>query len=204
MGSDCMNAPTLSIVIPTAGRPTLRRTLDSIAPQILPGDEVIVCGDTHDGPLRVTEEIVADYPFVRYIELDAGGHDWGHAQINAALDLASGDYVLGQDDDDVFTPDAFACIRDRALAYPGQPLMTQFQSYWGFVYWHTPGLIAQGHVGGHCLVVPNQPGMVGRFTARYEGDFDWIVDTLERWQAQGIAPVWVDHICTVQRPGEGE
>ena len=40
----------LSIVVPTVSRPTLKRTLDSIAPQLHEGeegDEVIVIGDGH-------------------------------------------------------------------------------------------------------------------------------------------------------------
>lgn len=199
-----MNTPTLSIVIPTAGRPTLRRTLDSMAPQMLPGDECVVVGDVLDGPLRVTEEIVKDYPWCRYLEYAGATHTFGHDQLNQGLACVTGDLVLCQDDDDCYTDSAFACVREHALAYPGRPLMTRFVSYWGMVYWHTPGLVAQGHIGGHCLVVPNRPQMVGRYTTRYEGDFDYVKSTLDLWQAQGITPVWVDYVCSVQRPGEGE
>jgi hypothetical protein len=197
---------TLSLIIPTAGRPSLRRTLESAAPQILPWDECIVVGDTHDGPLHETELICRDYGWVRYIAHDAGGHHWGHPQFEAGQAAARNGWIVGQDDDDVWTPGAFAAIRE-AIAhaeYP-RPLLFRFRSQLGgFVFWHTPGRdwIRQGHIGGHCLVQPNLPGKVGqravKGTYRYESDFDWIADTLARWAP--VEPLWCDYIIAIQRP----
>lgn len=204
-----MGTPTLSLIIPTAGRPSLRRTLESAAPQVLPGDECIVVGDTLDGPLPQTEAICRDYPWVRYIEHAHDAHRWGHPQFDAGQAAAIGDWLIGQDDDDVWTPDAFAAIR-AAIAhaeYP-RPLLFRFRSYFGgFVFWHTAGpeWIRQGHIGGHCLVQPGRAhGKVGQRavngTYRYESDFDWITSTLANWAP--IEPLWCDHVIAEQRPQE--
>lgn len=198
-----MNAPTLSIVIPTAQGPraNIARLLDSIAPQLLPDDQVLVIGDTRERELVETEAIVATHPAgATYVPYTDGAMTYGHSQINHGLTLATGDYVLANDDDDLYTPTAFACIRAKAVAYPDRVLLCQFLSHWGQVFWHTPGLIAQGHIGGHCLVTPNRPGKVGQMGPHYEGDYTWIVDTLSRWETP---PVWVQHVIAVARP-EGE
>lgn len=192
--------PTFGIVIPTAGRATLRRTLDSMARQMGAGDRCLVVGDTLDGPLPQTEAIVADYPWCRYLAHAGARHTWGHEQINVGLPLVGGDWVFCQDDDDIFTDDAFAAIRAAiaVLAHPC-PLLFRFRSrFGGQVYWDHAGVIAEGHIGGHCLVTPNLPGLVGLRTHRYQGDYDWIVDTIARWQP--IAPQFVDAIIALARP----
>jgi glycosyltransferase involved in cell wall biosynthesis len=199
--------PTLSFVVPTAGRPSLRRTLESAAPQILPGDEVVVVGDTCDGPLPRTEAICRDFPFARYLEHAGEDHWWGHPQFEAGQAAARGDWLGAQDDDDIWTPGAFAAMR-AAIAHCGaepRPLLFRFRSYWGgAVFWHTPGpeWVRRGHIGGHCLVTPNLPGKLGdrhvRGIYRYEADFDWIADTLRKWAP--VQPLWCDTIIAEQRP----
>lgn len=202
--------PTLGIVIPSAGRATLRRTLDSMAPQMGAGDRCLVVGDTLDGPLPQTEAIVADFPWCRYLAHAGARHTWGHEQINVGLPLVGGDWVLCQDDDDVFTPDAFAAIRAAiaALDVP-RPLLFRFRSYHGGrVYWDAHareswarrGELPEGHIGGHCLVMPNVPGLVGVRGHHYQGDHSWIVDTLRRWHP--LQPVWSEHIIAEARPKE--
>ena len=202
-----MSTPTLSAIVPTAGRASLRRTLESAAPQMLPGDEVIVVGDTTDGPLPETEAICRDFPFVRYVECPSGEHNWGHEQTDHGLTIARGDWLLCNDDDDIWTPGAFEAIRG-AIAYAKvpRPLLFRFKSHYGdgFVFWHTPSpeWIRPGHIGGHCLVQPNAPGKVGmrlkHGTYRYESDFDQIANTLALWRP--VEPLWCDFIIAEARP----
>jgi Glycosyl transferase family 2 len=203
-----MKTPTLGIFIPTHGRPELRRAIESAVPQMLPGDDLLIVGDTRDGPLPQTEAIVAEYgPQVRYLPYTDGQMSWGHAQAAYGIANLQTDWIFGNDDDDAFTPDAFAAIRE-AIAYAEypRPLLFRFRSYigGGFVFWHTPGMewVRQGHIGGHCLVQPgHKHGKVGAYgSARYEGDFDWIVDTLQKWAP--IEPLWCDHVISIQRPQE--
>lgn len=203
--------PLLSVIIPTPGkgRP-LARCLASIAPQVRTGDEVLVVGDTHGAPdgLPEVERCVKQFAketgqrFV-YVAHDAGYHGWGHPQINAGIELAQGDYLLFQDDDDVHTPGAFDVIRATAAALvEPRPLLFRFTSYAGITYWHTRGMLAQDHVGGHCIVAPNLPERLGRWSDRYAGDWDFIRSTLDKWPNGDDDAVWCDQVIAVARPGE--
>jgi protein-L-isoaspartate O-methyltransferase len=77
-----------SIVIATAGRDSIGKTLASITPQLLSGDEVI-------------------------IERDNTG-DVGATPRTRGMLAATGDYLF-MDDDDVYTPNALAAVR-KAIA----------------------------------------------------------------------------------------
>jgi hypothetical protein len=79
-------------------------------------------------------------------------------------------------------------------------MLFRFKSYHGPCYWLAPGLLGQGFIGGHCIVTPNLPSLLGEWGARYEGDWDFIESTLQKWAAVGIAPVWVNLLIAIARP----
>jgi glycosyltransferase involved in cell wall biosynthesis len=194
--------PSISVLIPTAGRATLERALHSVVPQLGSEDEVIVVGDIHDGRLPGTEGVVRRFgPQVRYLPHDAGHHCFGHCQLNAAIETARGDYIHCNDDDDIYTPDAFSTFRraTRRLDEP-RPLLFRFRSYYGPVFWDTEGVIRENHIGGHCLLMPNLPGRTGRFTCRYQGDYDWIRSTLDLWPNKEGDALWEPSIIALARP----
>lgn len=226
-----LNRPVFTIVIPThrPDRP-IARTLRSIARQeTRQGDLVLVVGDIHSMDLPDVAEIVRgfdnetlrgyqtgniDGARYRYLPYDGQVHDWGHSQLNHGIASAPfGSWIMCQDDDDVYLPGAFRAIRGTIEQYAVDailsPLMFRFLAPWREetgrtrqVIWKTPELI-QDNVGGHCLVVPNRPGMVGKYTSRYAGDYDWIVDTLKRWETIGQPARWVDQVITCCRPDTG-
>jgi glycosyltransferase involved in cell wall biosynthesis len=199
--------PTICAIIPTPGhgRP-LDRCLASIAPQLQTGDQVIVVGDTHDCPegLPDVERLVAELgPQFRYVPLDAGYHGWGHPQINLGIALAKADYVTFNDDDDVYTPDAFELIRQHAAALTEpKPLLFRFTAQWGMTYWirGEQQKIAQDLIGGHCAVFPNVKERLGLWSDRYQGDFDFIRSTLDLWPNGDADAVWVDAVIAIARP----
>lgn len=204
-----MDYPTLSLIVPTQGRPTLERTLTSARDQMLDGDECWVVADSYemapDYYAAIRERVECFGPRFHFAGLDAGAHQWGHPQIDYGLTLATGDYIVANDDDDRWCPGAFAAIREAATNSPRRLLLFRFRSYigGGFVFWHTPGMewVRQGHIGGHSLVMPNIPGKVGRRTStRYEADFDQIVDAIEKHAPD--EPVFCDFVIAEQRPQE--
>lgn len=186
----------LSIVVPTPDGGFLGSLFESMRRQLREGDEVIVVGDTHSDPLdEVREQVEAEGH--RWLELDAGRHAWGHPQINLGIEHATGDYLVFIDDDDAFTLDAFSNIRRaaRSLREP-VPMMFRFRSLRYGTLWQRKE-IEVGFIGGHEFVVPNIPDRLGRWTDRYEGDFDFIVSTLEKWPADSL--VWRQEIISVAR-----
>lgn len=179
----------------------LARCLDSIAPQLAPGDEVIVALDTHDGMLPGVEARVTAYGSqFRTVSLDAGHHCWGHCQHNLALTQAKGDYIHLNDDDDVWEPDAAANIRTAAKAFPSKVLLFRFVSYIGRqVFWDRVGHMERDFIGGHCLVVPNVQTKIGRFRCQYNGDYDWIESTVNAFGGPENA-IWLTDIIARARP----
>lgn len=144
----------LSILVCTSGRPTLTRTLASIGPQLLPGDELIVLAD------------------------DSGG--WGHPATNAVLNAGrlSGDYICFCDDDDVMTSQALAGI--RATAQPALNIYRLHATPHDATIWQREEIVL-GNVARAGLVVPNQPHRLARFGPTHHGDFDFARDTAEQW-----------------------
>lgn len=196
-----MRRPTFSFIVPThrEDRP-LQRCLESVLPQLGRSDQVLVVGDTHDGPLPAVEALVRSYgPRFRYLAHDAGHHCFGHCQINAALPLAKGRYVHCNDDDDTWAPGAVDAMRSAIAETPGLPLLFRFRAYWGTSYWQERGLFARDHIGGHCLVAPNVAGKVGRFACQYSGDFDWLASTVAYYGGPEAA-VWRDELVAIARP----
>lgn len=199
----------LTIIIPTMGRPSITRAVLSYLPQMHPGDELIVVGDEIDGPLIETPALLEPYaPLVRYVPTNHGEHSFGHREINSGLDLARGDYLILNDDDDIATPNALTGIRAVISQLPAPaPLLFKYRAYHGPIYWHEGGCLAEGHIGGHALVAPNLPGKVGRFTDRYAGDWDWVMDTLSRWGTPDdpsgkASALWADFMIAIARPQE--
>ena len=195
-----MTPPTFSIIVPTPDGgtlPLLRQSL--VSAKMLPEDEVIVVGDTHGNDLSGVEEVVKAWGW-RYEPFDAGRNAWGHPQINHGMTLAKGDYILFQDDDDMYMPDALLHVR-RAVRHldPPRPLLFKFKAMraGGRTFWVKKGVIEVGMIGGHCMVVPNVPEKLAEWTDRYEGDFDFIKDTLALWEP--LEPVWRQEVIVLAR-----
>lgn len=167
----------LTIVIPTQGRSTLPRCLESMRRENQLGyeAEILVVADTHS-PLLMDVNAVAAYYAMTYLEHDGGRHDWGYPQLQYGYDRASGDYVMNIGDDDVYEPGAFTVIRQaiselesprpllfRALMHPsvsrpcGNPLLL----------WGQRGLIQRSRVTGQNLIAPNVPGKLGTWVDDY-------------------------------------
>jgi glycosyltransferase involved in cell wall biosynthesis len=195
-----MKRPTMSLLVPThrEDRP-LQRCLESVQGQLKRGDEVIVIGDTHDGPLDGVEEIVKRFGHqYRYLPIDAGHHCWGHCQLDAAIAIAQGDYIHCNDDDDIWATDALETFRTAASGVRAPvPFLFRFRSYVGPVFWVSPGLFGRNMIGGHCLLAPREKA--GHFTCQYTGDFDYVESTVNKFGGPGGA-VWNEAIVAIARP----
>lgn len=146
-----MQGGRLSIIVASSGRGSLKRTLASIAPQLHPGDELLV--DVND-----------DAP-------------WGHSARNRMMPRAEGDFLLFIDDDDVYVDGAFETIRGAISGEPARVHMFRMRYATGGVLWQTP-TVECGNVSTQMVCAPNRPGQLGRWGDRYQGDFDFIVSTV--------------------------
>ncbi|HLE22186.1 MAG TPA: glycosyltransferase family A protein [Vicinamibacteria bacterium] len=187
---------SLSLIVPTPDGEGLSALFDSIRPQLSPQDEVLIVGDTHSQALEETATLVQAEGF-RWLEHDAGKHAWGHPQVNYGISQAQGDYLVFNDDDDTFTESALAIIRDVAAGLPEPaPMMFRFLSGRNGLLWDAP-VIQCGRIGGHEFVCPNDPERLGRWSDRYEGDFDFIESTLALWPKDSL--VWREEVIAHAR-----
>ena len=182
-------AQSLTIIVPTHDCVGLAELWASVEDQLLPGDEVLVVLDIHDG--RPTVPGIDD-PAFAWIELDAGHHCYGHCQINYGISQARGDYLMFIDDDDCIPDGALDAIR-RAIAQQAEPrpLIFKFYSRRHGCALPLGHYVQESAIGGHAMVVPNIPDRLGRWGERYAGDYDWITSTLAMWPE---GPDWHDDI----------
>jgi glycosyltransferase involved in cell wall biosynthesis len=181
--------PALTVCIPTVGRPGLRRTLRSLVLQDAydpAAVEILVVGDSHGGAtpeLAEADRLCSRFD-ARFVAHDGGTHAWGQPQRNAAMALARGGWLWFLADDDMATPDSLAAIR-AALAEEREPcpLLFRVHHWLGRPIWTVPAL-AEGNIDADCVVAPNVTGRLGAWTNRYEGDYDFIAETAERWDGR--------------------
>ena len=167
--------PSLSIIVPTVGRASLAATIQSLDYQLGPLDEVVVVSD---GPNpQIKPLIAAAGPKYVYLETAQRMWDYGATPRNIGISRARGRYIGFMDDDDMSLPGALDAIRQGAMEKPGIPLIFRMK-YLEKILWETPQ-IKVGNVGSHMFAVPNIPGKLGHWSARYAGDFDFIVHTVE-------------------------
>ncbi len=194
---------TLTIIVPTIGRPALETTLQSIARQDLrPSDRVIVALDTYQEPPRPdVADLVARYGFDLLI-VDGGVHFMGNPQLNAALSTVTTDYVCALGDDDVYVDGAIARLRQklkngRAVLFqfyappylvPGDPRR--------FVIW-TERTLRVANISGCCIAAPRSALVPVSDEPRIEVDYEWIVDIVAK---TGQKPIWMDDVLIIARP----
>lgn len=196
----------LTCVIPTIGRPTLARTLDSLDAQSDCEDlEVIVVADTFGGLtadlMAARDHIREDRDPARYVwlEHDAGVHCAGQPQRTMGARLASAPWVWFTQDDNIAAADALLLIRRAVVrqAHP-RPLFFQWLAPWRETIWRQPYL-ALGNIDADCIVLPRHVARLVQWGMRYEGDFDAATRASEI--ADGDVE-WVDSIISIARPDD--
>ncbi len=191
IGGAATAEPSFAVVIPTIGRPSLRQTLESVIVQLTARDQVFVVGD---GERPLAREICADYPRpgLQYLEQPRVG-DTGNSARELALARAEADFVSFMDDDDCYTPDAFAVLRRACAGAPTRPHVFRMDLR-GTALWRAPEL-SYGDVGTPMFVPVFDRERLGRWATN---DFDFICDTVA---LQG-EPVWHEDLICVVRPHE--
>jgi glycosyltransferase involved in cell wall biosynthesis len=187
--------PVVTVIIPTAGRRTLRHTLDSVRAQQVgaPTLELLVVADGPQPAARAIFDECAPEAGWRYLE-HGPTRAWGHHQKMYGISQAAGRYVTFLDDDDVYAPRALEHVLAGIADEPDRLLVFRLDRF-GVLYPRRQEL-RQGVLGTGNLVVPNVPGRVGSFTepnCDYISDFQFVEQTVS---FQG-APVWRNEIITI-------
>ena len=189
---------SLSVIIATLGRPSLRGTLASIlgAGLLLRSDEAIVVAD---GKETGVEKICWDFSMkacIRLLETDAS-HDWGATQRRLGGVVATRSHLLYLDDDDAMAPGAPEVIRTSAKKSPGRVLLFRMRHSKHGVLWRTPQ-VKVNNLSTQNIVVPNEKSRLGTWGTRYAGDYDFISSTVKKFPSGEAGVVWCQEIIAEQ------
>ena len=169
----------LAFVVPTIGRPSLIRTLNSIKSQMQPQDILAVVAD---GFVNETQKLLesAQIKPDRMWTFPRRHGDWGHTPRNKAFAEIDGDFILTLDDDDAYLEGAIDAIRTRLAE--SEPTPHMFKMYWRGrqTLWEHPN-VAERNVSTQMIVTPNVKSKLGTWGSRYQGDFDYCVSLQKNW-----------------------
>lgn len=191
----------LTIIVPTIGRASLRNTLDSIASQLQIFDQVFVVAD---GIYPESKALVKPYGIqYTYFELpDGPHHDWGARARNFGIERAAKAYIAFMDDDDQYLPGAFLSMKDAIRNRPGSPFLFRMM-HGKSILWRQRE-VTLGNVSSQMVVVPNDQKKLGRFTDRYEGDFDFIQKTARLYSSKIDPFIWREEITSILIKSNGK
>ena len=179
----------LSIIIPTLGRASLARTLESCAD----ADEIVVVLDKARGGT-----LPCELPGNAVLLEGVYGVTGGHLGRVHGISVASGTHLAFFDDDDAYAPGAIQLMRDAACDYP---VIFRMDHYRLGILWRTPDIYF-GNVSTQMYLVPNRPELLGEWEPHQPGwpepggDYSFIRDTVENFG--GV--VWREEIIAALRP----
>jgi Glycosyl transferase family 2 len=112
-----MSEISIAAVVPTIGRDSLRRAIDSILEQSHPVSELVVVNDSQAQAPLVGDWAVKGVPVV---EVYAGGLTGQHNAVNVGVRSATASHVAFLDDDDIWLPHHLK-MAVRSLRGPAGP-----------------------------------------------------------------------------------
>lgn len=190
------STPSLGVFMATQGRYSLERALHSIRSQKLQhGDEVLV---VTDGKCPAVEKMVQGIgPPFRCLE-GPKTRDWGHTQCNMAMRLLHTDFIVGQDDDDIFAPRAFEAIR---------PLLSEHASTGHVFRYASPAhniipeeaASSSATFDGHCFVIPTFDLENVNFDHTHAGDQHFKNSIVDKFGMENLQ--FHEEIISIGRPG---
>ena len=188
------------MVIPTVGRDTLHRTLESIyAQRESRGVEVIVVGDTFGGKTPELERAekhrgLRQLPLARArrrpaLCRPAAAYRW--ARRRRRRPTSGFRRTTTSPRRARWPPSSSASARSTS---PGRCSFGSF-SYWGDTIWRAPQL-ALGNIDADCLVFPRWIAKTVEWGLRYEGDYDAACKAFEL-AAGDVA--WCDQVISISQ-----
>ena len=189
--------PKISIIVPVYKTPAvfLKQMIDSVINQTYPDWELCIADGSADPSCAYLKELVQtyqkQYPNILYSYLPENYGISGNT--NAALSLATGEFIALLDHDDALTPDALFEIAAALNTDPGIDVLysdedkttTDFRSFYNpyFKPDFNLDLLRSCNYITHFFVVRKQiVDMIGGFSTECDGsqDYDFILKSCER------------------------
>ena len=191
--------PTFHVLIATAGRPSLRRLLDSLRGELSPADAVTVVFDGPEARARsgLEREWLEGHPeSIALVDQVPNLGFWGHGIRNAyqARLAPQTTYIMHADDDDAYAPGAFAALR-ALCADPARLYIAKMRMPSGETIPRQAAEIVPGDIGTPCGVVPFAAAGRGVWESRCGGDGDYYVQV-----AAAVPHTFLDVVVYLVRP----
>ncbi|MCC6026942.1 MAG: glycosyltransferase family 2 protein [Caldimicrobium sp.] len=176
------NNPKVSVIIPTIGRKSLIRTLESVLNQTYQNLEIIITDDTEEGKAKPLIERYLTDPRIKYVINTKYKHG-PSGNKNNGLDNITGEYFTMVDDDDIIMPNAIEELLSVAI-----------KGNYNIVFANCVDNIEGKFTGLH-YGKDEEVSLVDFLCGRYEGDYFIITKTSilennrfndECWGGEGI------------------
>lgn len=185
--SGAAKRPAISVIVPTLGRQSLVGLIDAILRQLSDLDELILVADGDEALARTKECLelqMRSHSRTRVVSHTDPLSQYGNAQRNHGMSIATGDLLWFVDDDDIVLAGAVSAIRE-GIHDGNAPMMFRIR-HCGRTIWERQE-IAPSNTSGQQLVVPNKPD-TPRFPVPAENpeesDQEWIRAVNEKWPVQ--------------------
>jgi hypothetical protein len=178
-----LEKPTFHILISTAGRPSLKRMLDSLKGQLSANDAITIVFDGPDALKKsgYTPEWANEFKCpVKIIEQVPQLGFWGHEALNkyqTTLETKT-TYIMNADDDDIYVEGVFDKLREK-LIDPNKlyiARMTTSANYTNrskYLHRNNNLSIKPGNIGKPCGIIPFNKVGESKWGLTYLGDFDY-------------------------------
>ena len=164
---------TISFIIPSINRDSLKRTIGSI--EVWPGDEVLVEFDLPPS------------------------HRWGNDQRNKAMERATCNYLAFIDDDDYYVPGHRKIMNNAMRDNPGKPNLFRMEYPDGTFLWKTKEVIP-GNIGSPQILVPNIKDMLYHWKdGRNMADLIFV----DKWKWSKDDIIWREEVIVLLGTSDG-
>jgi hypothetical protein len=158
----------------------LARTLESGAKDLDKNDLWIIFGDgLETGIIEICQHVDFNCETALLESVTTFG-DYGNSLRDQAMSVATQDYFIFLDDDDIFAPNAIPIIKREIAEHHPRPIMFRMINGNGELLWRTRE-VTPGNVGGSMFCCPNTPGKLGTWAngRGHQSDFHFIEETLK-------------------------
>lgn len=171
--------PTFHLLIATAGRPCLKRMLDSLKDELTENDAITIVFDGEGAFDRSTfsqDWIKEHHAPIHIIHQSPNLGWWGHGirnQYQGHLTTKT-THVMHADDDDIYVKGSFAFLRQRCISPHTLYIACMLHSRTNEVippFGHKK--IEQDRIGTPCGIIPFEKANLAIWKERYGGDFDY-------------------------------
>lgn len=160
--------PRISVVIPSLGRPSLLKTLQSLESQVEQEDQVIVVFDGWPDAFLLRD--IKHYRPTVIIHPSGPSNDWGATPRTIGQKHAAGDILMWMDDDDWYNPGALDVIRKHYA--DGRSSITVF----GMT--GVPATVVEcGKISTQMFAISSN-FTLGKWGTEYAGDYEFISSTI--------------------------